>query len=89
MDWMCEKTGRDPTDYCYKRTELFLSPYVWAKTIGIQGFPVGQKKTLGPHTIERLERVGCRVRVIAVPNEWYPNLKCPSCRATAFSDAIE
>ena len=57
VDWMCEKTSRDPVDYAYKRTELFLSPYTWAKTIAIQGLPIGQKKMFGPQTIERLERV--------------------------------
>ena len=57
VDWMCEKSNRDAVDYAYKRTELFLAPSPWIKTILIQGFPIGQKKFFGPHTIERLERV--------------------------------
>ena len=53
-------TNRDPVDYNYKRTELFFSPYTWAKTIAIQMAPLGQKKWFGPHSIERLERVSSR-----------------------------
>ena len=60
MDWICEMTNRDPVDYNYKRTELFFSPYTWAKTIAIQMAPLGQKKWFGPHSIERLERVSSR-----------------------------
>ena len=70
VDWMCEKTQRDPEDYCYKRTELMVSPTTWAKTIAIQMAPLGQKKMFGPQTIERLERVSCRVREIAALDEW-------------------
>ena len=48
-----------------------VSPTTWAKTIAIQMAPLGQKKMFGPQTIERLERVSCRVREIAARDEWY------------------
>ncbi len=57
IDWMCEKTGRDPHHFHYKRTELMLSPVIWAKTLVIERLPIGQHYVFKPNTVERLERV--------------------------------
>ena len=65
MDWMCEKTNRDPKDYNYGRSELIYSPYALAKTLVIERLPTGQKKAFGPQTLEKLERVSSLERLLA------------------------
>jgi len=68
MDWMCEKTNRDPKDYNYGRSELIYSPYALAKTLVIERLPTGQKKAFGPQTLEKLERSQLSEEVLGLPS---------------------
>ena len=67
IDWMCHKSGRNKS-VGYKRTEMFLSPFLWAKTIAIENSPLGKEKFFGPHTIERLERLQLSDEVQGLPD---------------------
>lgn len=67
VDWMHEITQRDPRDWGYKRTDLRLSPLVFAKTFAVEKLPIGNQ-WLGTHTVERLERLCLSDDILGLPN---------------------
>ena len=56
VDYIFHMSGRNPTDWGYKRTDLRLNPFIFAKQLAMSRLPLG-RTYFGSPSLDALERV--------------------------------